>query len=53
MEILNLHIDRERAEAYGIDRVPAIAVARSCCIVPMTSPIAEILNDEARLGSMA
>jgi alkyl hydroperoxide reductase subunit AhpF len=26
VEILNLHIDRARAEAYGIDRVPAIVV---------------------------
>jgi alkyl hydroperoxide reductase subunit AhpF len=26
LEILNLHIDRERAEAYGVDRVPAIVV---------------------------
>jgi alkyl hydroperoxide reductase subunit AhpF len=26
VEILNLAIDRERAEAYGIDRVPAIVV---------------------------
>jgi alkyl hydroperoxide reductase subunit AhpF len=26
VEILNLHIDRERAEAYEIDRVPAIVV---------------------------
>ena len=26
VEILNLHIDRERAEAYGVDRVPAIVV---------------------------
>jgi alkyl hydroperoxide reductase subunit AhpF len=26
VEILNLHIDRERAEGYGIDRVPAIVV---------------------------
>ena len=24
--VLNLHIDRERAEAYGVDRVPAIVV---------------------------
>ena len=26
VEILNLHIDRAQAEAYGIDRVPAIVV---------------------------
>ena len=26
VEILNLHIDRARAEAYGIDRVPAIVI---------------------------
>jgi alkyl hydroperoxide reductase subunit AhpF len=26
VEVLNLAIDRERAEAYGIDRVPAIVV---------------------------
>src|SRR5215470_11547375 len=26
VEILNLHIDRERAAAYGVDRVPAIVV---------------------------
>jgi alkyl hydroperoxide reductase subunit AhpF len=26
VEILNLAIDRERAEAYGVDRVPAIVV---------------------------
>ena len=26
VEILTLHIDRERAEAYGVDRVPAIVV---------------------------
>ena len=26
VEILNLHIDRERAEGYGVDRVPAIVV---------------------------
>jgi alkyl hydroperoxide reductase subunit AhpF len=26
VEVLNLHIDRERAEAYGVDRVPAIVV---------------------------
>jgi alkyl hydroperoxide reductase subunit AhpF len=26
VEVLNLHIDRARAEAYGIDRVPAIVV---------------------------
>jgi alkyl hydroperoxide reductase subunit AhpF len=26
VELLNLHIDRARAEAYGIDRVPAIVV---------------------------
>ena len=26
VEVLNLGIDRERAEAYGIDRVPAIVV---------------------------
>jgi alkyl hydroperoxide reductase subunit AhpF len=26
IEVLNLHIDRARAEAYGIDRVPAIVV---------------------------
>ena len=26
VEILNLHIDRARAEAYGVDRVPAIVV---------------------------
>ena len=26
VEMLNLHIDRERAEAYGVDRVPAIVV---------------------------
>jgi alkyl hydroperoxide reductase subunit AhpF len=26
VELLNLHIDRERAEGYGIDRVPAIVV---------------------------
>jgi alkyl hydroperoxide reductase subunit AhpF len=25
-EILNLHIDRDRAAAYGVDRVPAIVV---------------------------
>jgi alkyl hydroperoxide reductase subunit AhpF len=26
IEILNLHIDRDRAAAYGVDRVPAIVV---------------------------
>jgi alkyl hydroperoxide reductase subunit AhpF len=26
VEVLNLHIDRERAAAYGVDRVPAIVV---------------------------
>jgi alkyl hydroperoxide reductase subunit AhpF len=26
VEVLNLAIDRDRAEAYGVDRVPAIAV---------------------------
>jgi alkyl hydroperoxide reductase subunit AhpF len=26
VEILNLHIDKERAEVYGVDRVPAIVV---------------------------
>src|SRR5262252_2986642 len=26
VEILNLHIDRDRAAAYGVDRVPAIVV---------------------------
>jgi alkyl hydroperoxide reductase subunit AhpF len=26
VEVLNLHIDRERASAYGVDRVPAIVV---------------------------
>jgi alkyl hydroperoxide reductase subunit AhpF len=26
VEVLNLHIDRERAQAYGVDRVPAIVV---------------------------
>ena len=26
LEVLNLHIDRERAAAYGVDRVPAIVV---------------------------
>jgi len=26
VEILNLHIDQARAEAYGVDRVPAIVV---------------------------
>jgi alkyl hydroperoxide reductase subunit AhpF len=26
VEILNLHIDRARAEVYGVDRVPAIVV---------------------------
>jgi alkyl hydroperoxide reductase subunit AhpF len=26
VEILNLHLDRERAAAYGVDRVPAIVV---------------------------
>lgn len=26
VEILNLHLDRARAEAYGVDRVPAIVV---------------------------
>jgi alkyl hydroperoxide reductase subunit AhpF len=26
VEILNLHIDRDRAEAYGVDRDPAIVV---------------------------
>ncbi len=26
VEVLNLHIDRARAEAYGVDRVPAIVV---------------------------
>ena len=26
VEILNLHIDRARAEAYGVERVPAIVV---------------------------
>jgi alkyl hydroperoxide reductase subunit AhpF len=26
LEMLNLHIDRERAEAYGVDRDPAIVV---------------------------
>jgi alkyl hydroperoxide reductase subunit AhpF len=26
VEVLNLHIDRERAEAYGVDRVPAVVV---------------------------
>ena len=26
MEVLNLAIDRDRAEAYGVDRVPAIVV---------------------------
>jgi alkyl hydroperoxide reductase subunit AhpF len=26
VEILNLHIDRTQAEAYGVDRVPAIVV---------------------------
>jgi alkyl hydroperoxide reductase subunit AhpF len=26
VELLNLHIDRERAAAYGVDRVPAIVV---------------------------
>ena len=31
--------------------VPAIAVARSWCIVPIVSPIDEILNDVSRLGS--
>ena len=32
--------------------VPAIAVARSCWIVPMISPMLEILNDDIRLGSI-
>jgi alkyl hydroperoxide reductase subunit AhpF len=26
LELLNLHIDRDRAEAYGVDRDPAIVV---------------------------
>ncbi len=26
VEVYNLHIDREKAQAYGVDRVPAIAV---------------------------
>jgi alkyl hydroperoxide reductase subunit AhpF len=26
IEILNLHIDRERAQAYGVERVPAVVV---------------------------
>jgi alkyl hydroperoxide reductase subunit AhpF len=26
VEVYNLHIDREKAAAYGVDRVPAIAV---------------------------
>ena len=39
--------------AGPLPSVPAIAVARSCCIVPMTSPIDEILNDDIRLGSIA
>ena len=26
LEVLNLHIDREQAAAYGVDRVPAIVV---------------------------
>jgi alkyl hydroperoxide reductase subunit AhpF len=26
VEILNLHIDRERAQAYGVERVPAVIV---------------------------
>jgi alkyl hydroperoxide reductase subunit AhpF len=26
VEILNLHIDRERAQAYGVERVPAVVV---------------------------
>jgi hypothetical protein len=32
--------------------VPAIAVARSWCIVPITSPMVAILNDDIRLGSV-
>jgi hypothetical protein len=39
--------------AGPLPSVPAIAVARSCCIVPITSPIEEILNDDIRLGSIA
>lgn len=26
VEVLNLHIDRDRAAAYGVDRVPAVVV---------------------------
>jgi alkyl hydroperoxide reductase subunit AhpF len=26
LELLNLHLDRERAAAYGVDRVPAVVV---------------------------
>jgi alkyl hydroperoxide reductase subunit AhpF len=26
VELLNLHLDRERAAAYGVDRVPAVVV---------------------------
>ena len=32
--------------------VPAMAVARSCWMVPITSPILVILNDDIRLGSI-
>jgi hypothetical protein len=37
--------------AGPVPSVPAIAVARSCCTVPITSPIVAILNDDIRLGS--
>ena len=39
--------------AGPLPSVPAIAVGRSCCIVPIISPIDEILNDDMRLGSIA
>jgi alkyl hydroperoxide reductase subunit AhpF len=29
VEILNLHIDRDRAQAYGVERVPAVVVEGS------------------------
>ena len=48
---------RSSVTVIGISRgplpsVPAIAVARSCCIVPIISPSVEILNDDIRLGSI-
>ena len=54
VEILNLHIDRERAAAYGVDRVPAIVVegARDYGIrffgIPMGYEFTNLIDCDAR-----